>query len=139
MVRTARDMATALIVFAIESGFTKFGMTPSGGGNPPSMAPWTGVDIKLLVVISENTVLGVHGYGQILGDVERERHLGRESSAAWRIQNAKEQSPNMRNYFDTVVVAVCYMYEESIGHNIEHGRQACIRWSKPATRHKAKA
>ena len=34
----------------------------------------------------------------------------------------------------------CILYESeaSIGHEFEHGCQAWIRWSKPATRHKAK-
>ena len=76
MVRTARDTATALMVFAIELGFTKFGTTPGGGGNPPSMAPWAGVGIRLLVIVSGNILSGVHGWGRTWGLVERKRHVG---------------------------------------------------------------
>ncbi len=75
MVRTARDIATALMICAIESGFTKFGTTPGGGGNPPSIATGTEVVVRLLVVVSGDMLLDVHVWGRIFGVVERKRHV----------------------------------------------------------------
>ncbi len=73
--RTARDMATALIICAIESGFTKFGTTPGGGGNPPSIATGTDVDVRLLVVVSGDILSGGHSWGRMFGVVQRKRHV----------------------------------------------------------------
>ena len=76
MVRTASDIATALMICAMESGFTKFGTTPGGGGSPPSMAPWTGVVVRLLVVVSGDILSDGHNWGRMSGIVERKRHVG---------------------------------------------------------------